>query len=266
MSHFVVYVIGDNIEEQLAPYDENIISEEHPSYLTNLDWTIKSIVETDPDFESSLEGLTELGRNIAVANAWNARWDLLPNNLEYLRADEQGVYELTTYNPDSKWDWYSIGGRWAGELKAKEGREGYRSEHVSWIFGDESPYEEGFYDSLLKGDIDFEGMELAAAEQAAQIWDKYEEDVAAGNATMSKQYLTGAKPNETREEYIERARKNSFVPYAFVLNGQWYERGSMGWFGMSNNEMDMDQWRELFAKTLEDLDDDTLITVVDCHI
>lgn len=48
------------------------------------------------------------------------------NALEYSRnfgepcdeedeCDENGEY-ITTYNPDSKWDWYRIGGRWNGEI------------------------------------------------------------------------------------------------------------------------------------------------------
>ena len=44
---------------------------------------------------------------------WNSnRW----------RADENGVWsEYSTYNPDSKWDWYSVGGRWANSIKTKDG-------------------------------------------------------------------------------------------------------------------------------------------------
>jgi hypothetical protein len=44
---------------------------------------------------------------------WNSgRW----------RKDEDGVWcEYSTYNPDSKWDWYSVGGRWDNEIKTKSG-------------------------------------------------------------------------------------------------------------------------------------------------
>lgn len=30
--------------------------------------------------------------------------------------DEKGIYATLTYNPDAKWDWYEIGGRWDGFL------------------------------------------------------------------------------------------------------------------------------------------------------
>jgi hypothetical protein len=40
----------------------------------------------------------------------------------------------------------------------------------------------------------------------------------------------------------------------------------MGWFGCSRNEMDEDMWEERVIQELMGLPDDTLITVVDCHI
>ena len=30
--------------------------------------------------------------------------------------DPRGLYAITTYNPDGKWDWYEIGGRWNGSI------------------------------------------------------------------------------------------------------------------------------------------------------
>ena len=47
------------------------------------------------------------------------------NDLEYYYEGlEVEPYEddgqMITYNPNSKWDWYSIGGRWSGFLPLKE--------------------------------------------------------------------------------------------------------------------------------------------------
>lgn len=36
--------------------------------------------------------------------------------------------ELSTYNPNSKWDWYSVGGRWRNSLLTKEDNEDVISE------------------------------------------------------------------------------------------------------------------------------------------
>jgi len=66
MSHYACLVIGDNPEQQLAPYNEGI---EVPEYKI-----------------------------------------------------ESG--EMSTYNPQSKWDWYILGGRWKGFFKLKKNEKG----------------------------------------------------------------------------------------------------------------------------------------------
>ena len=40
----------------------------------------------------------------------------------------------------------------------------------------------------------------------------------------------------------------------------------MGWFGMSHNEVSEDEWLAKFNQMIDELPDDTLLTVVDCHI
>ena len=57
------------------------------------------------------------------------------------------------------------------------------------------------------------------------------------------------------------------TPYAFVTtDGEWVERGKMGWFGISSNEMNEDEWDVKFREYLKTLDKDIILTLVDCHI
>src|SRR5208337_1574697 len=62
----------------------------------------------------------------------------------------------------------------------------------------------------------------------------------------------------TREKYIERARKGAFSTFAVVKDGQWYERGEMGWWGAVHDEKDEDQWLEQFSDLIDSLPDSTL--------
>lgn len=58
-----------------------------------------------------------------------------------------------------------------------------------------------------------------------------------------------------------------YPPYAFVTtDGEWVERGEMGWFGISSNEMNEDEWDAKFREYLKTLDKDIILTLVDCHI
>lgn len=57
------------------------------------------------------------------------------------------------------------------------------------------------------------------------------------------------------------------TPYAFITpDGEWVERGKMGWFGIGSNEMDEDDWDAKFREYLKTLDKDIILTQVDCHI
>lgn len=69
----------------------------------------------------------------------------------------------------------------------------------------------------------------------------------------------------TREEFIEEETAKAFLPYAFIIDGQWHERGQMGMFGVGINEEDYITFAKRFKQALDSVHDMTHITVVDCH-
>lgn len=71
---------------------------------------------------------------------------------------------------------------------------------------------------------------------------------------------------ESRGDYIENARRSTIVTFAVLYNGQWYEKGEMGWWAMVSNEKDADEWNDQFYKLLDGLPDDTLLSIYDLHI
>ena len=54
--------------------------------------------------------------------------------------------------------------------------------------------------------------------------------------------------------------------WAVLMDGQWSERGEMGWFGMSSNEKPEGDWQAAVQELIDGLPADKIITVVDCHI
>lgn len=70
----------------------------------------------------------------------------------------------------------------------------------------------------------------------------------------------------TRESYIERGRKRAVLTFAVLKDGQWYEKGKMGWWACVSDAKDEDVWADEFNKLLDSTSDDTLLTIVDCHI
>lgn len=207
--------------------------------------------------------------------------------------------KYSTYNPKSKWDWYVLGGRWTGYFLLKAGRTGELGDEGAF----EKHAPEGTADSARKGDIDFEEMRNRAGLQASQIytefweivdgraiprWEdirrKHGKDIQAArdeynNMDVIKDLDASERFGglffmfneildfeESRGDYVEKERNAAIATYAFVHNGQWHERGEMGWFGMANNEKDLDEWGKEFNKFLDSLPDDTLLSVYDCHI
>jgi hypothetical protein len=149
MSHFTVLVIGDRPHEQLAPYDENI---KVPEYLTGK--LTKDDIKTFMQHyrtNGEIAGLSFEQAYEKYGKQWNGNnWRKVRKSsrkkwacdiCKALNAPTSEIcYQCTTpfpedkkrfvwmkystYNPDSKWDWYELGGRWKGYFRLKDGASG----------------------------------------------------------------------------------------------------------------------------------------------
>lgn len=228
-----------------------------------------------------------------------------PNVLEthkygYIMLDENGVAVkcVDRTNPNKKWDWYQVGGRWNGFFKLKAGALGIVGEPgLQSINKDYKHPDETRADQCLKSDVDIDAMRKECEEQAIAEYDLFEsltanlpkheswdvirerhpEDIEQARSEYNQQPVVQAlrdnketiwwEPDRflvSREEYIQRARDNAITTFAILKDGKWYEKGTMGWWAIVTNEKD--DWSRQFNKLFDELPDDTLLTVVDCHI
>ena len=143
--------------------------------------------------------------------------------------DEDGNI-LTAYNPESKWDWWVVGGRWSGMLDGK----------------DQAQLKE-IPEPLLVDDYNIKELRS----KFPKLYKLYR-DLFTGRKEefYKKEYFQEMYP--TFKEYI-KAEKD-FTTFAVVdENGEWHEKGEMGWFGMSSetpesaNEWNR-KWYERFVK------------------
>ncbi|MFT4471417.1 hypothetical protein ACMX2H_16055 [Arthrobacter sulfonylureivorans] len=198
MSHFTVLVLGDNIEEQLDRYWEERSVPEYISRKRSDEWAdiVQRAKEYYAERGSTMEKLAaESWSHLELLKAYTEEdWRPRPN-------DEPGYHCWTTYNPDSKWDWYEVGGRWdKAVLVTKNG------EKVNSC-------------KLYELDVD-----------------------------MS--FVHGAT-------------------HALVKDGEWYERGRMGWFATVSDAMSEEEWDAKALQMIKDAeaaDPNQTITLVDCHI
>ena len=288
MSHFTVLVIGDDLEGQLAPYDEQI---EVPKYL------VGEVSDEDKqrmiDYYNK-EGETKSKNFDVVYKKFGEDWDG-----GRCAKNEKGVWcEYSTYNPKSKWDWYQTGGRWTGFFKLKKGAEGEVGDAGLMT----EPADEGFADVVTVGDVDFKSMKAEAKKGAEKFydevmavighlpvnktWDEMIGDTPRGDelnklrdeywaqercVALKKAKIGGwsTSPDEfliSREEYASNIENGVGIPYAFVKDGEWYQHGEMGWWGMSSDEMSQAEWNNKVQELYASLPKDTKLTLVDCHI
>jgi len=296
MSHFTVMVIGDNPEYLLEPYNENRDVEEY------------EVGEVSEDqmkrFESFYKEKYDDATNLSfdeLYEKYGEDW-----NGGIWRKEDDVWFEYSTYNPNSKWDWYQLGGRWSGYFKLKKGADGEAGSHYA-----KPPVEEGYADSVKKGDIDIEGMRKEREDQAAKVydfvwshfdgneknhnaWEHYVKQVENKTITIEEakelyheqpsvkkfQEISSSEEGREllgffskfedfsipREKYLKAARDSAIAPFAILTDDGWFERGEMGWWACVSNEKDKDEWNEEFTKLFDALPDDTLINLVDCHI
>lgn len=213
MSHFVGLCFGDYWKSNLDAYDEglevekyivytkdeaiDIVKQNHAkAYESAIEYLRKSdITESSKEYYQSI---IDKGLFISYEDAWKKVLDW-----GYELDDEENL--LSTYNPDSKWDWYSVGGRWSGFLCTKE-----KDDEGNPIRVNQAQFKDIDWDYMLE---------------------------------------------------------NNIIPFNYVTEeGIWREKGEMGWWGMTTNEMEQDDWDDNFKSYLKLVEDDCLVTVVDFHI
>lgn len=251
MSHYTVAVFtkkGQGIEDLLAPYDEDI---EVAPYVAE---TKEEIIAKAKEIKERILKRIEEDHNYEVDD-WSRKYLDCKTDEDFYKAniDEDEEYDmnggrLSTYNPNSKWDWYSIGGRWSGMLRTKNGQQ---------------------VDSCLIKDLDLT-PDKKRYDEAIRFWELVVEEQPLKDGEKQpfnwyrKEYYF--ERYGTKENYAKI--QSRFSTYAVLMpNGLWYEPGQMGWWGISGATPDKEkEWDENYYKLLEQAEDDWTITIVDCHI
>lgn len=285
MSHYSVLVIGSDVEGKLEPFDENIVMDKYVAF------TKEQLIEKGKkeieDYRTKgcyAEYLKNPAKYIEDhgGNGNHVKYvsEEFPKKLnwsdEEIYQDQIRWYEpenigtegevYSTYNPQSKWDWYEIGGRWAGMLLGKDGCD-LPAPNFSWGWKEEDKLKvmaERRIDQAKKCEIDWEAMRKEQEKRIPDLTKQYEDGIA-GKGWYKAEYFQQRYP--TLEDYI---RENTqFSTYAVLdENGKWHEAGEMGWFGCAGGEPEdhVEFHKNFFEKFIAHLPEDTLLTIVDCHI
>lgn len=379
MSHFSVLVIGDNVDEQLAPYHEFECTGRDDQYVQNIDQLTEARKEYEsqtsnmlrspdgalyarhddhfyrdptPDEQAKIGiggtgwegGLSYHSRDWHDGRGYRSKVHYIPDGYEEVEVPTSSVESFSEFiegwygrkrvgpdetldldhthkygwyrvdangevtevikrtNPNRRWDWWVIGGRWGGFFLLKRDSEDRPILGRPSSFGTRGhAIDNRTTDQARKSEIDWEMMSARARQEALASYDQFLEEVAKEpsrfgmhdfiygiklkpeiQAEWDAMFANGKRPTdeerkafgkartvedlESREEHANRRALRSGTTYAVVQNGEWYERGKMGWWGMASNEEDEDSWDKKYWEMIESLPDDVQLTVVDCHI
>lgn len=298
MSHFSVLVVTKDkptqeiLEELLLPFEE--VFDKDSKYVVEIDHTnnlqeeyhsqkIKyKNVNINENIVKEYKNIPEEDKNEEdfCSNVMSFE-DFVNYFYGYTKKDDKFV---TYENPNAKWDWYVVGGRWKDFFVGKDGRN---------------------YNFLQKKDIDFDTLFKEANEKANELWNKYYNvvgdkklkswndclnEIKESNIDYKREDILNlyqSQPNfdlvdklsseiktfncpidffkgGNKEEFFNKMNFSAIGTYATIHEGKWYEKGRMGWFGMSFDENY--NWESDYLAFIENLDENDWFTIVDCHI
>ena len=261
MSHYKVLVIhneNQNIEELLAPYSENLEVEPYLKY--KYDEAIKKAKEEYGYKHRSNKELLKIFAN------------------DYGLIDINGDL-YSTYNPNSKWDWYQIGGRFSDGLELMDEGidEAIKSYNHGW-FGQASKEEQIEYvkyaDSApIKYIKWFTALSQEEKDELRRWWEINVEGDELRNGEEKDEYLFW-NPDWYKRRYRDADTyikiKEMITFFAVITpDGKWYAPSNMGWFACTDGEPEDElKWDlEFYDRFIKpNLDSDLICTVVDCHI
>lgn len=287
--HFTVMVIADDIEKALTPFKEEASEE----YLTFTEEEARLVAEYETESVEQLkdsEGKLYWPYEYRFRNK-EAEDYIDPETLEKVTIPLKEMYEtfdifaevyggfserdpkMGKYgcwsNPNAKWDWYQVGGRWYGSLLLKQDTDldtaWYRVGEPSWGNPDARSLRNGRYwvDAAEAGIIDWEGMRAIHLEEGRSNWTKFQAKLSINPDDKWSAYehdiYWHADENrfDTEEEYLERF--TAFYTFALLYNGEWVDKG---WTRAENIWKD---WQKRVDSLLASLKPTDKIWIVDCH-
>jgi hypothetical protein len=113
--------------------------------------------------------------------------------------DENGGW----FRDGSRWDWWVIGGRYAGRLLGR--------------------------DVCLRADLNEERLRQQQLQRADDLWREWEAE--SRHDDVLRELIYGLRPDDTRESVRERFEQELLSAHAFLRDRRWHEQERLGWFG-----------------------------------
>lgn len=272
MSHFTVVVCLDDpkkLDEALAPFSESLEVEPYRDYLDDWQAAYERALKFYAEHPEHRPAELDESDVVAVLSDYNGA-DVQKD------AESDRYFEMSTYNPESKWDWYLIGGRWTGYFKAAS--DAPRAALINGQPGvmTRQNTDPSRCDGGQKRHLDLGSLRDAKGDEARELHEKWLKVVqGTPEARPFREFadvvdkVDGYTIDRAREEYhsqprieaikgtdvdlhfdcpieyyqkpqrlfVELARAQAVPGYAVLtLDGKWMAPGRMGFWGFSSDD------------------------------
>ena len=177
---------------------------------------------------------------------------------------------------DSKWDWWVIGGRWTGELDSDYDPRTDPRNLIPCDLCNGTGDKPGWVTYETEDGHPFDPFRSAMPidpETLAEwgVTRKFKDDRAEKCNGCDACHGTGKRVKWSLEPFDGdaipvRDIPDDTTPFAVVTpDGEWHERGHMGWWASVGDEKDREDWEKEVGAILSKYPDHIAV-VVDCHI
>ncbi|GAI55280.1 unnamed protein product, partial [marine sediment metagenome] len=172
---------------------------------------------------------------------------------------------LSTFNRDSFWDWYQVGGRWDGAITDKPQNNSIPVEKLLEKARGAQEKIEGHMEAakLMAG-----SMETVFSDQFAcyDLWTKFFGDGKRDKVTKEQQKFYDEVMGRFKENLGGYHFYNKYIMGKVIdRDGKLHEGRKYGWFGFSKGTKSQDVWIKEYVGLLEKHKDCYLVAL-DCHV
>lgn len=280
MSHFCMWAVTktddqEELENVMQPYHEYECTGIEDEYVILVDETNSLQESIDKYFyadkeeqDQTLEEWIEDWNGCSNFFTEDENIDISDDSYVVLSKDRTQLIKYFEYtNPNAKWDWWVIGGRWSNDQDMMKKSD---FDYDAWFEKEKQHYTDlwNLYHPLFEKHKDTLVEWNSNAENINEMREAYYDQplIKEIRANMDKYDLWDFnwRMKQSLEEYLDFELKTTSPCFGIVKEDGWYEKGKMGWWACVSNENP--DWNSDFKKLWDSIPDDYYIWNVDCHI